>query len=220
MSVGCISPRHGKMSHVASLLDHVGAMPKWASPYLSGWDDPGSNFSSLARGTCPDPTQPSQVCPRCEERARAGVCPPPGTLADLLENFPRVNVLCLEADCARHTGGYWPSAIKQRMRALDVRTINTEVSRVAGHSLATAFGMAGTAAGSQTLPTAADEAFTEPKRRTLALLSHLHAVHLAVQEGLESVVVMESDLKPLVANSLKMEEVWWQAHHIHAQRLI
>ena len=94
------------------------------------------------------------------------------------------------------------------MRALDVRTINAEVSRVAGRSLATAFGMAGTAAaGSQTLPTAADETFTEAKRRTLALLSHLHAVNLGVTEGLDSVVVMESDLKPLAQNALRMEEV-------------
>ena len=179
---------------------------KWSSPYLKGWDAQGSNFSQLLRGACPEKALPSRECPRCEERERAGVCPAPATIADLLALTPRVHVLCIKEECARHVGGYWPVAVKERMRALDVRHFNVEVARAAGRSLSCAFGL--TAPGGCKGPrrVSRDEV-ANVRKRILPLLGHLHAVTLAAKEGHQMVAVLESDLKPLAANKLTLSEV-------------
>ncbi|KAL3893002.1 MAG: hypothetical protein SGPRY_014571, partial [Prymnesium sp.] len=216
---------------------------KWISPYLLGWDEPHSNFSSLLRAACPPDALPSPSCPRCEERSRAGVCPPPGTLADLLSLFPRCHVICIEGDCARHVGGYWPPQVKERMRALRVERINQGLSRVAGSWLASALGIAGAEEGARGGGRAVEPALAEPRGRVLALLGHLHAIELAARmkplylflkathtsftswgvnptqhpsqhptnspidtsrqsDRLESVVVIESDIRPVTRNAM------------------
>ena len=172
---------------------------KWVSPYLVGWDRPGANFSALDRGACPEGSRPSANCPRCEERERAGVCPAPGTLGSLIALFPRIYVLCVGGDCARHVGGYWPSAVRDRMRVLDVSALNKQLARVAGPSLAPHLGL-----GEQKYE---GSLMYAQRKRVLPLLSHLHAVHLAARDSLDSVAVMEGDMRPIVNNALKPAEV-------------
>ena len=89
---------------------------RWHSPYYwDGWDAPGSNLTSLTRGQCPAGSPPSIVCPRCQENPRAGACPEPGPMADLMRLFPRVLIICGGFECARHAGGYWPQDVQVRI---------------------------------------------------------------------------------------------------------
>ena len=86
---------------------------RWHSPYYwDGWDAPGSNLTSLPRGKCPTGSPPSIECPRCQENPRAGACPEPGPMADLMRLFPRVLIICGGFECARHAGGYWPQDVQ------------------------------------------------------------------------------------------------------------
>ena len=86
---------------------------RWHSPYYwDGWDAPGSNLTSISRGKCPTGSPPSIECPRCQENPRAGACPEPGPMADLMRLFPRVLIICGGFECARHAGGYWPQDVQ------------------------------------------------------------------------------------------------------------
>ena len=187
-----------------SKLAHIVLMPanpigKWISPYLAGWESLGSNFSNLDRGVCPKGATVSAVCPRCEERERAGVCPAPGTLGDVLSIFPRMYVLCVGGDCARHVGGYWPRSVSDRMRVIDIVALNVRLSHIAGQSLSPHLGIGGQTPGNLELYAA--------RKRVLPLLAHLHAVHLAAREGVRGVVVLEGDIRPVPNNALSLNEV-------------
>ena len=104
-------------------------------------------------------------------------------------------------ECARHTGGYWPPDVQRALlRPLDVRSANAEIARVAGPVVGAMLGLTSAKAPS-------DEAAIVRRKRILPLLGHMHAVHLAAEENVTGVVVMESDLKPLAQHALTAAQV-------------
>ena len=174
---------------------------RWHSPYYwDGWDAPGSNLTSLTRGKCPAGAPPSIECPRCQENPRAGACPEPGPMADLMRLFPRVLIICGGFECARHAGGYWPQDVQARIRLVRFEPVNLRLAAELGQGLSLELGIGPALAGAPPRLSAAWQAATQ--KRLLPLAAHLHAVALAAEEGVDRVMILESDLKPLVANRL------------------
>ena len=80
---------------------------KWHSPYYwDGWDEPGSNLSTISRGACPSGAPPSLNCPRCQENPRAGPCPDPAPMAEVMRLFPRVLQGRVEGLCVFQLRGH------------------------------------------------------------------------------------------------------------------
>lgn len=174
---------------------------KWHSPYYwDGWDEPGSNLSTISRGACPSGAPPSLNCPRCQENPRAGPCPDPAPMAEVMRLFPRVLIICGGFECARHAGGYWPRDVQARIQLVRFEPVNQMLASEVGRSLSVELGIGPTLASDRPRLSAGTQALL--RTRVLPLAAHLHAVGLAAQEGVGRVMVLESDMHPIASNAL------------------
>ena len=154
-------------------------------------------------------------CPRCQEVPGAGVCPSPGSLVEVMRSFDRTIVVCTGSTCARHTGGlYWPTDITQKLYVFDTKHID---QLVADHStdIAQLLGLGSpTEADPLVLPRVSLD-LKHSYHRIRTLLSAFETVLWADRIGLESVLIMEGDVRPHPMSQLKQAEVAAFSEHLH-----
>lgn len=136
------------------------------------------------------------------------MCPEPSPLAQLMRLFPRVLVICGSFECARHSGGYWPHDVQDRITLVRFELVNRRLAARIGGALAAELGIAEPAI----IPVGHRARLSSGtrrrlKERILPLAAHLHAVSLAADSGAVSTLILESDLKPLPENALTPPEV-------------
>ena len=145
-------------------------------------------------------------CPRCAEVPGAGVCPRPGTLEDVMLLFNRTAILCHSKNCERHrpSAKYWSADVYSRLEIFEATRFDHELERrVYGSAVGELLGLRGKFARD---PQRSRE-FIGAWHRVRALLATLEVVHWAEQQGLDSVLVMEGDVRPVPRNQLNQDEV-------------
>ena len=145
-------------------------------------------------------------CPRCAEVPGAGVCPLPGTLEQVMLLFNKTAVLCASKNCKRHESSarYWPPAVQDRLEIFQAATVDRELeNRRDGSEIAELLGLRGKFAKTK----AAREYVHGPWHRVRALLASLEVVLSAERRGLDSILVVEGDVRPVPKNQLSSEEI-------------
>lgn len=143
---------------------------------------------------------PTRVCPRCDEKRGAGICPGAGTLSDFLHLFDRAVVICSGVACARHYSGYWP--LDLNIEVLDVENVNRNLSSISHPRVAEALGI-----GMPETRLKRRSRWEETTRhRVLGLFAHLTAV-LSTSPNQSNVAVVESDVRPVEKHALSATHV-------------
>lgn len=138
-------------------------------------------------------------------------------MADLMRLFPRVLIICGGFECARHAGGYWPQDVQARIRLVRFEPVNRRLAAELGQGLSAELGIGPALAGAPP-PRLGAVWQTAQQKRLLPLAAHLHAVALAAEEGASRVMILESDLKPLVANRLPPAQLAELSHTLRTRR--
>ena len=141
---------------------------------------------------------PTKVCPRCDERPGAGICPAAGTLSEFVQLFDRAVVICRGVTCARHESGYWP--VDLEIDILNVDEFNHELASHSHPRVAAALGLVSS-------PMVKSHWAETIRHRVLGLLAHLTAVLTSRARNHSNVVVFESDLRPVERHALSAKLV-------------
>ena len=137
---------------------------------------------------------PTATCPRCQEVAGAGVCPAPGSVGSLAREFDQVFVLCMGTSCLRHRTGYWPPGVHRKLTAFDAVDMDRTLSEEIGPQASQLLRIGANRSQHRSRATPGESVL---RHRVLALLAHLQLVAEAKRRGLQSVLILEADVRPL-----------------------
>ena len=137
---------------------------------------------------------PTATCPRCQEVAGAGVCPAPGSVGSLAREFDQVFVLCMGTSCLRHRTGYWPPGVHRKLTAFDAVDMDRTLSEEIGPQASQLLRIGANHSQHRSRATPGESVL---RHRVLALLAHLQLVAEAKRRGLQSVLILEADVRPL-----------------------
>lgn len=147
-------------------------------------------------------------CHRCDHVAGAGVCPPAGTLANVMLLFERIFVLCFRESCRRHEGGYWPPEVQERVEVFRGEQLDEQLAEEVGGKAADLLKI-GRYAFSQ--PSRMDQRSTlvyrsslGSRHRLLALLASLQLGVVARRRGLSNFLFIEGDVRPTTSEPAEL----------------
>ena len=153
-------------------------------------------------------------CPRCQEVPGAGVCPSPGSLVEVIQSFDRTVVLCTGSTCARHTGGlYWPSDVSQKLYVFDTKHVDQLIIDYS-RDIAQLIGLGPPGEADPLLLPRASQDIRFAWHRVRTLLSAFETVRWADRVGLESVLIMEGDVRPHPPSQLKPADTARLSEHL------
>ena len=150
--------------------------------------------------------RPHETCPRCDEVAGAGICPKAGAVGHFALEFHQTFVLCIGVSCHRHRTGYWPPAVHARLVVFDATELDDQLAQSTGLRVARLLGIGEWKRQEEEEPkdwakrrgfTGVTPTFRYQCHRLVTLLASLQLVAEAARRGLESVLVLEGDVRPL-----------------------
>ena len=116
---------------------------------------------------------------------------------------------------------YYPELLRShpqaRIRLVRFEPVNRRLAAELGQGLSAELGIGPALAGAPP-PRLGAVWQTAQQKRLLPLAAHLHAVALAAEEGASRVMILESDLKPLVANRLPPAQLAELSHTLRTRR--
>jgi len=152
------------------------------------------------RSSCVTETKhrtPHETCPRCDEVAGAGICPEAGAVGNFALEFDRTFVLCAGLSCHRHRTGYWPPDVHSRLNLFEADELDSMLAVSAGPKVARLLGIGKYKFTGRWYEQPGTAEFRYTRHRIVALLATLHLVKEAARRGLESVLILEGDVRPL-----------------------